>query len=224
VALAEANLRQSAAPRVAMASNLSAPRIQTALELVLENKRAKLQRYRELRRHNDVAEQELEDAENEYAWAQRDYLTQRDGGEGVRVDDRNRAALQIELVKAHADERAARERLDALRITSPISGTVTATHAIQGQAVYTRDPLLDVTDLSTIEVRGDIAPELLQFVQPGTPVDVKIFSVPPRTFRVAVDHVVAALPNSSASSVVVRLPNGDGQIKPNTPAKITARF
>jgi HlyD family secretion protein len=218
-ALAMANLAHSAQPAAnpTMASAMS----ENLLETVVQNKRAKLERYRALRRRHDISEQELEDAENEYAWARRDYLAQSTTAAAPEV---NRRALQIEVEKARAEEELARDRVAALRITAPLSGTVTATHGIEGQSVYTRDTLAEITDVSTIEIRGEIAPDLAKYAQPGTPVDVKIYSVPPQQFRAPVDRVIPPQAVGAGASLIVRLPNEQGSIKPNTPAKLTIAF
>jgi membrane fusion protein (multidrug efflux system) len=223
VRLAEMNLRNVGLQRVV--NRTSQPRgVADALQLVLSNKRAKLQRYRELRQRKDVSEQELEDAENEYAWAERDYLSQFATHGSIAFPAAQRQILEAELMKARADERLARERRAALQIASPLAGTVTAVRAIPGQHVYTRDPLVDVTDVSTVEIRGDVSPDLLRYVRPGTPVQVKVFSVPPQTFSSTVDHVMTMASTGDAATVVVRLPNEGASIRPNTTARITVQF
>lgn len=221
--LAEANLRNVGRPQyVSMTSNSAG--VDDALQLVLANKRTKLDRYRELRQHRDVSEQELEDAENEFAWAERDYLSQQRGGGATTYSAAQRQILEAELAKARADERLARERRLALQISSPLPGTVTAIRAIEGQNVYARDPILDVTDVSTVEIRGDVSPDLLRYVRAGTPVQVKVFSVPPKTFNSTIDHVLTLPAAGEASTVVVRLPNEGAAIRPNTPARIIVQF
>jgi multidrug efflux pump subunit AcrA (membrane-fusion protein) len=112
-----------------------------------------------------------------------------------------------------------------LQITSPIAGNVTRVYVKPGQAVFPRDPIADVADLSTLHVQGDVAPELLRFIRPGTRVDVKILSVPPRTFADEIDYVVPVPAGSQSrnAAVVVTLPNPDRALQPNTEALITLR-
>lgn len=221
--LAESNLFTTETP-MASSFNLASTRAVTgALELVLENKRAKLQRYRELRRRNDVSEQELEDAENEYAWAQRDYLSQQ-RSPVLLANNSNRRVLEVELAKARAEEKAARERIRSLTITSPLAGTVTSIRAIEGQFLYARDAVADITDLSTMEVRGEVPADLINFVHPGMQVEVKVFTVPARTVRATIDHVVPAPADGASPEVVVMLANEKNVFRPKTPAKITVLF
>ena len=55
-------------------------------------------------------------------------------------------------------------------------------------------------------------------------VDVKIFSVPPRTFADEIDSVVQTQAGESRSAlVVVTIPNPDRSVQPNTEALITLR-
>jgi len=134
------------------------------------------------------------------------------------------ARLRSEREKAAAEEKFATERRALLQIAAPFAGTVMRVHVIPGQAVFPRDPIADLADLSTVQVRGDVAPELLRFLRPGMHVDVKVFSVPPRTFADEIDYVIPAQQTESrAAVVVVTIPNPDHSAQPNTEALITVR-
>lgn len=175
-----------------------------------------------LRRTQDVTAQELEDAENEHAWAVRDYLNERGSGGAVASSDRT--GLYAELEKAQAEESLARERRSSLKIKAPISGAITGIKVIKGQTVYTRDSLFDIADISRVEVRGEISSDLIRQVRPGMPIEVKVFTVPTRTMQTKIDHVVPMQSGGAASVVVVVLPNRDNLLRPNTPARMTVRF
>ena len=93
----------------------------------------------------------------------------------------------------------------------------------KGQAVFPRDAIAEVSDASTVHVRGGVAPELLRYIRPGMKVDVRILSVPPRTFADEIDYInpaPAGGSDSSAATVVVTIPNPDGSLQPNTAALI----
>lgn len=197
-----------------------------AMAMIVENKRAKLERYRQLRKGNDVSKQELEEAENEYAWAVRDYLNEKGLRGAPSGSSGERAVALAELQKARADESAARQRREAMKIVAPISGSITAVRVTEGQSVYARDALVEIADLSSLKVRGEISPELITLAPAGRLVDVKVFSVPPRTFRAPIDYVVAnsgSVPGGGAT-VVVTIPNVRQLIQPSTPARISIRF
>src|ERR1043166_7010147 len=96
----EARLRAAARPIQHRSADAAAARI-------VAMKKAKLDRYRALLATHDVTLQEVEDAENEYAAAQRDL---------VNVENSAPAAPQtrvaeIEVERARADERLAESRL-----------------------------------------------------------------------------------------------------------------
>lgn len=198
--------------------------LQTA-EKILELKRQRFEKMKQLRKTNDVTAGELEVAEIDYLAAQRDYDQQRrvSAGGATRPPD-DTELLRIERQKSMAEERFAEQRRSLLHITSPIAGTVTRVYVSVGQAIFPRDTIAEVSDVSTVHVQGTVAPELLRYVKPGRRVEVKIFSVPARTF---VDEVEYVVPGASAESrsamVVVTIPNPGGSLQPNTEALLTLR-
>ncbi len=78
-----------------------------AAKTLLDNRRTKLDRYRGLFTTHDVSKQEIEDAENEFAIAQRDYIAERDAGV-VAAPTTDPQLLALELEKAKAEETYAR--------------------------------------------------------------------------------------------------------------------
>ena len=194
---------------------------------ILELRRQRFESMKELRRSNDITARELEQAEIEYLAALRDYNNERRGATVVGPAPSDDAdLLRIERQKLAAEERFAAQRRELLRVKAPFAGTVTRLHVAPGQAVFPRDPIADVSDVSTLHVRGEVAPELLRFLRPGLAVDVKVFSVPPRTFADEIEWVVPmqqAGSQSRAATVVVAIPNPDGSLQPNTEALITLR-
>lgn len=195
---------------------------------ILEVKRQRVKKMKNLRQTNDITARELEQAEVEYLAALRDYNDQRRVAIGAPVaggDDME--LLRIEHDKTAAEEKFATQRREMLQVTSPISGTVTRVSVTQGQAVFPRDPIAEVSDIATLHVTGSIAPELLRYIHAGMPVQVKIFSVPPRTFADEIDSVIpmqgGAGTDSRSATVVVSIPNPDRAVQPNTDAVISLR-
>ena len=194
---------------------------------ILEVKRQRLEKMKHLRQTNDITARELEQAEVEYLAALRDYNDQRRVAMGAPVaggDDME--LLRIEHDKTAAEEKFATQRRDMLQVTSPIAGTVTRISVTQGQAVFPRDPIAEVSDVATLHVTGSIAPELLRYIHAGMPVQVKIFSVPPRTFADQIDSVIpmqGSGADSRSAAVVVSIPNPDRAVQPNTDAVISLR-
>jgi multidrug resistance efflux pump len=195
---------------------------------ILEVRRQRFEKMKALRKSGDITERELEQAEVEYLAAKREYdLVRHAASPGaLPATGEDRELLRIEREKALADQRFATQRKELLRIVSPLGGVITGVHAAKGQAIFPRDPIAEVADVTTLQVRGDVAPELMRYLRPGMPVNVRIFSVPTRAFSDEIEYVVpvqGAGSSSRAGTVVVTIPNPDGALQPNTQALITLR-
>ena len=191
---------------------------------ILELRRQRFEKMKALRSTRDITARDLEQAEVEYLAALRDYNNERRVLAGVPVATEDPEALRIERAKVAAEEKFTSQRKELLRVTSPIAGVITALHVKPGQAVFPRDPIADVADNTMMQVRGSVAPELLRYIRPGLRVDVKVLSVPPRTFADEIDSVIPVPGGASRSATVVAtIPNPDGTLQPNTEALITLR-
>jgi multidrug resistance efflux pump len=182
---------------------------------ILRNRKAKLARYEALFRTHDVSLDELENAQNELAAAMRDAAAS-------AASPSDPALLQLDAEKARAEEALAADRKKLLTVVAPIGGVITRIVTAEGEGVFPRDPLLEIANAATLDVRGAVAPELLRYVRPGLPVEVKIFTVPPRRFSVTIRNVLPATDDAGAA-LVVSVPNPDGALQPGTPALITVR-
>ena len=219
VALAEARLRDARKPIATSLILGDAGARERAAAEILKNRETKRDRYRELYKSRDISKEELENAENEYAAALRDYLGERERA-SMKVVQTDTSLLQLELEKAKADEAFVNERKTLLRVVAPIGGVVTRVHARPGESIFTRDPVVEIANNATVEVRGAIAPELVRYVRAGMPVEVKVFTVPPRKFNVPVKAVV---PGTSGATIVVDLPNPDAVLQAGQQAMITVK-
>jgi len=218
VAVSEQRLRAARrAPPVRSAGDAGARERATAQ--VLKNREAKRDRYRALFQTHDVSQEELENAENEYALALRDWLAERERltTNAVQTDT---SVLQLELERARAEEAFVAERKTLLSVTAPVAGVVTRVYTRPGESIFLRDPIVEVSNTTTVEVRGTIAPELLRHVRAGMPVEVKVFTVPPRRFNVPIRAIV---PGAGGATLVVDLPNPDAVLQAGQQAVITVR-
>jgi membrane fusion protein (multidrug efflux system) len=186
---------------------------------ILQTREARRDRYRELYKTHDVTKQELEDAEAAYAAALRDWLGERERA-SIKVVQADTSVLQLELEKAKAEEALANERRALLEVRAPLSGTVTRIAARPGETLFLRDPILEIANTSTVDVHGQIAPELVRYVRPGMNVDVKVVTVPPRRFTAPVRSV---MPGNGGAILVVQLPNPDGVLQQGQNAVITVK-
>ncbi|HEX8411469.1 MAG TPA: efflux RND transporter periplasmic adaptor subunit [Thermoanaerobaculia bacterium] len=219
VAAAELRLRDARRP---LAQTLilgdSGARERASAE-ILKNRESKRDRYRELYASRDISKQELEDAENEYASALRDWLVERERA-SQKVIQTDTGVLQLELERAKAEVAFATERRALLDVKAPIGGVVTRVHARIGESIFTRDPVVEIANTATVEVRGLIAPELTRYVRRGMPVEAKVFTVPPRRFTVPIKNV---LPAAGGATLIVELPNPDGVLQEGQTAVVTVK-
>ena len=219
VVLAEHRLRDARKPIATSLILGDAGARERASAEILKNRETKRDRYRELFKTHDVSKEELENAENEYAAALRDWLGERERA-SMKVVQTDTSLLQLELEKAKADEAYIRERKALLRVLAPIGGVVTRVHARPGESIFTRDPVVEISNNATMEVRGAIAPELVRYVRGGMPVEVKVFTVPPRRFTMPVKAIV---PGGTGATIVVDLPNPDAVLQAGQQAVITVK-
>jgi multidrug resistance efflux pump len=219
VAIAEQRLREARKPIATSLILGDAGARERASAEILKNRETKRDRYRELYKKRDISKEELENAENEYAAALRDWLGERERA-SIKVVETDTSVLQLELERAKAEYAFVNERKSLLRVVAPIGGIVTRVHARAGDSVFVRDPVVEIANNATVDVRGQIAPELVRYVRTGLPVEVKVFTVPPRKFNVPVKAVV---PGPAGATLVVDLPNPDSVLQTGQQAVITVK-
>lgn len=193
---------------------------------ILALRKDRLDKMKALRRSGDVTARELEHAEVDYLAALRDFNNERRVLPGSPAAPDDTSLLRIEREKAAAEQRFAAQRKALLEVTSPISGTVVRLYVAKGQSIVPRDQIADVADLAVFHVLGEFDPSLLRYVRPGARVDVKVLSVPARTFSEEIDHIIpiqGSGPEARRPTAVVSIPNPDGSLQPNTEALITLR-
>jgi len=208
--------RRTIAPSVARAD--SGARERASAE-ILKNREAKRARYRQLYASRDISREELENAENEYAAALRDWHIERERA-SQSVVQTDTGILQLELERANAELAFASERRALLDVKAPIGGVVTRVAARAGESVFLRDPIVEIANTTKVDVRGTIAPELMRYVRRGMPVEVKVFTVPPRRFTVPIRNV---LPGNGGATLIVELPNPDGVLQEGQSAVVTVK-
>lgn len=215
VAVAEQRLREARRPIAQELILGDAGARERASAEILKNREAKRNRYRELFASHDISKQELEDAENEYAMALRDWLVERERA-SQKVVQTDNSILQLELDRAKAELAFANERRSLLEVRAPITGVVTRVAARPGETIFPRDPVVEIANSASVEVRGAIAPELQRYVRNGMPVEVKVLTVPPRKYTVPVK-------SAAAGTLVVEVPNPEGVLTPGLNAVVTVQ-
>ena len=217
VAAAEWKLRAVSAPARRVAPNEWE---NTALQ-ILREKEKKLERYRRLLGSGDVSSQEVQDVTVEVAAARRDWMAERD--RRMTVPEQNDPALlRMELERARADLAVAEDRKSQLTLTAPAAGLVSRVLVHAGDRVFPRDPLLEISNASSVRVVAQVAPELIRYVRAGQLVDVQVLTIPPHRFRERVSQVIPP-GNAGGPAVIVAVPNPDRMLQPGTPAVIAVR-
>jgi multidrug resistance efflux pump len=186
---------------------------------IMKAKEEKAARYRALLASGDVSKQEVADAETEYAMARREWLAERERRTAT-APAADPALARAELDLAQADLAFAEHRQTLLTIAAPAAGTLARLRVRAGDDVYTRDPLADVADASTVRVQAQLAPELVRFVRAGASADVRVLTIPPHRFREPIARVIAA-GAEGGPAIIVNVPNPDRMMQPGTPAIIT---
>jgi Cu(I)/Ag(I) efflux system membrane fusion protein len=142
-------------------------------------------------------------------------------------------------------ESAAREKLrlfdisdaqiDSLRISgkvertmtieSPVSGYVTEKTVLQGQRVMTEDPLMTITDLSSVWGEADIYETDLPYVKVGMPADLTLSFWPGKTFRGRISFLVPFLESETRTAKArIEIINPGLVLKPGMYADVTLSF
>lgn len=192
----------------------------TALQ-ILREKEKKLERYRALLKSGDVAAQDVNDVSVEVAAARRDWMAERDRRMAA-PEQSDPALLRMELDRAKADLAVAEDRKAQLTLSAPAAGIVSRVIAKAGDRVFPRDPLLEISNASTVRVTAQIAPELIRYVRAGQLVDVQVLTIPPHRFRERIAQVIPP-GHAGGPAVVVNVPNPDRMLQPGTPAVIGVR-
>jgi HlyD family secretion protein len=168
--------------------------------------RAQLQRVRELRAANVVTEQDLENAQLDFANA------------------------NAQLIKAETSLELARERMQDVTIRAPIDGTIIRKEVEIGQIIASASQnisggttLYMMADLAEMQVRALIDETDLGRVLPGMSVRVSVEAYPDRVFRgsvLKIEPQAVVEQNVTMFPVLVHLDNRDGYLRPGMNADV----
>jgi HlyD family secretion protein len=167
---------------------------------------AQLERARELRQANVITEQEFESAELDLANA------------------------RTQLVKAETNRELAQERMKDVRITAPIAGTIISKTveigtiiASASQTVSGGTTLLQMADLSEMQVRTLVDETDMGKISAGMPARVTVSAFPNRTFMgsvLKIEPQAVVEQNVTMFPVLIQLDNRQGLLKPGMNAEV----
>lgn len=133
------------------------------------------------------------------------------------------------LIKARTRLELAREQRDDATVRAPIAGTIVAKHVEEGQIITsTRDvtggtSLLDMADLSEVQVRTLVDESEIGRVERGLPAEITVEAYPDRTFRgsvLKVEPSATVEQNVTMFAVLTRIPNDDRLLRPGMNADV----
>ena len=107
------------------------------------------------------------------------------------------------------------EPVKALTIYAPASGRVTEKSVLAGQKIMPGEPLLVLSDFSTVWADADIYESDLPFVHEGAPLEISLPFWPGKSFKGTISYVSPTLdPASRTVKVRLEIPNPELLLKP----------
>ena len=146
-----------------------------AKQVALKVAQTQYNREAQLRKTNSTSRESLEDAENALATAK------------AAV-----AELESQIRQAQIAVNTAETNLGYTKISAPLDGTVVAVPVEEGQTVYanqTTPTIVQIADLSHMEIKIEIAEGDITQVKPGMTVDYTILAEPGATRRAVLDSI-----------------------------------
>lgn len=126
----------------------------------------------------------------------------------------SQARLQV-LGLSTADGVTSRGDGAAIRVSAPISGTVTTLEVREGQRVNAGQTLMTINSLSSVWVEATVPQGQVSAIRPGTPVTVRVDAWPGRVFNGQVETLLPDIDNATRTQRArIVLSNPDGALAP----------
>ncbi|PSL15243.1 membrane fusion protein (multidrug efflux system) [Marinobacterium halophilum] len=114
-----------------------------------------------------------------------------------------------------AEVALAHTRLDKMTIGAPFSGTIGLRRASPGDFVVAGQPLVELTDLSSLKVEFSIPERHLQQLRTGQPITLAVDALNKQTFTGEIYAIApSANPESHNISIRARVPNPESTLRP----------
>ncbi len=160
------------------------------------------------------AKQDLERVEG---LLEKGFLTKKEYDDAVAED----LALQQRLVQLDAEIRRVQDRLAKSRILAPFAGLVVREHTEIGQWVNEGGPVVEMVDLSRVQVEVPLPERYVQNVRVGDAVSARFDGLPGFEANGRILSVVAqADPAARTFPIKVKMPNQDLSIKSGMVARV----
>ena len=143
----------------------------------------------------------------------------------VAATNNTRAALQVAIANANN----AKVGVDFTEIRAPFDGVVVTKSANVGDivtpfssAVDSKGAVVNMADLSTLEVEADVSESSLSKISVGQPCEIVLDALPDRRFSGSVSRIVPTVDRSKATvTTKVRFDKLDDRILPDMSAKVS---
>lgn len=139
----------------------------------------------------------------------------------LRAKRERLARLRSGIPGAEVALEEARYELDRTEIRAPFSGLVANLVVDEGTRLHVGNPVVDVVDLSRVDVEVEVLERSLSHIEPGREATVRFAALPDQGFRgrvVTVNPVVSR--ETGTARVTVRLRNPDAKILPGMFAEV----
>ncbi len=144
------------------------------------------------------------------------------------------ANARAQLVRAQAGLQSAQDALTDCNVLAPVDGTILAKKVEAGAVITSavRDVsggtvLLQMADLSTVEVQALVDETDIGKIQPGMPVTITVDAFPNRPFHGTVYKIEpqsTVTQNVTMFPVLVYIPNPDGLLRPGMNAEVAVQI
>ncbi len=131
--------------------------------------------------------------------------------------------LDVQTARDLAEAQLASARLDLekSKVTAPWSGTISTLHAEVGDYVSPGQPLLELVDTTTLEVRATAPSSDVPFLVRGQVARVEVDIFPREIFEGRIVRLATELdPSSRTLEVVVEIDNTDTRLRPGLAARV----
>lgn len=224
LARAQAQLKQAeAGSGDVQAQNAASQADLTKANLERNEAQRSLDALQRLKERGAASQAEVDAAQDRLNKANADIsaLQHRTGQQAVQVRD---ASAQATIANARAAVEAARQLISDSNITAPFDGTIYQLNAKRGGFVNPGDLILQVADLSHMQVRAFVDEPEIGHLKIGQPVKIVWDALPGRTWDgqiATVPATVVARGNRNVGELLTTVSNDDRTLLPNTNVGVT---
>ncbi len=110
----------------------------------------------------------------------------------------------------------------SIRLTSPLSGMISAVKIVPGQPVTPDDSLVEIIDLSEVHAMAAVPEHLVGGLRIGQTAHIRLMAVPGRTFEATLAHLGAEADGKSGTlEAAFHIENPDGLLRPDMRAEFS---